>query len=137
MTKSLQAATYSVMLSPIAAATTARTAALDTKGADYATILVNVGIELNTNSTNVVLGISEGDDTNTFVTFNSDFNSITVDNTAGLVAVRHIDLKGRKRYLKVTVTPDTTTNGPVITSANGILDTERRLSTVATNVIVG
>jgi len=24
-----------------------------------------------------------------------------------------VDLEGRKRYLKVTVTPDTTTNGPV------------------------
>lgn len=135
--KHLQSATFSTMLSPIAGATTARTAALDTQGADYATIVVQVGIELNTNSTNVVLSVAEGDDTNTFTTFDSNMNSITVDNTAAAVAVRHVDLKGRKRYLKLTVTPDTTTNGTVLTSATGILDPERKPATAATNVVVG
>ena len=135
--KHLQSATFSTMISPIAAATTARTAALDTQGADYASIVVQVGIELNTNSTNVVLSVAEGDDTNTFTTFDSNMNTITVDNVAATIAVRHIDLKGRKRYLKLTITPDTTTNGPVLTSATGILAPERKPATAATNVVVG
>lgn len=137
MTKVLQAASFSQMLAPSAAATTARTAALDTTGADYATIVVNLGAELNTNSTNVVVTISEGDTTTSFSTFNSEFNSITVDNTAAAIATRHIDLKGRKRYLQLTVTPDTTTNGPVITSATGIMLKDRAPSSAATNSVAG
>ncbi len=137
MAKPLQSATYSSLLAPATAATTARTAALDCQGADYASIVVHIGAELNTNSTNVVLGLAEGDDTNTFTTFDSNFNSITVDNTAAAVAIRHVDLKGRKRYLRLTVTPDTTTNGTVLTSAVGILDPERRPGSAGTNVVVG
>jgi len=137
MTKALQSAEISNLLAPVAAATTARTAALDTTGADYALIVVNVGAELNTNSTNVVVSITEGDTTNSFSTFNSDFNSITVDNTAATVATRAIDLKGRKRYLKISVTPDTTTNGPVIVTANGIMLKDRSSATAATNSVVG
>lgn len=137
MTKVLQAASFSQMLAPSAAATTVRTATLDTTGADYATIVVNFGIELNTNSTNVVVSISEGDTTNSFSTFNSDFNSITVDNVAATIATRHIDLNGRKRYLLLTVTPDSTTNGPVNTSATGIMLKDRSPSSAATNSVTG
>lgn len=137
MTKVLQAATIASVLAPATAATTARTAAIDTTGADYASIIVNIGAEVNTNSTNVVVSISEGNDTNTFTTFDTNMSTITVDNASAAVAVRHIDLKGRKRYLKLTVTPDTTTNGAVITSANSLLLKDRAPSTEATNVVVG
>lgn len=108
----------SVLLSPVTAATTARTANLDCQGANYATIRVQVGVEANTNSTNVSLSILESDDTNAtnFATFDSSFTA-TIDNTAGTMATRHVDLQGRKRYLRVSITPDTTTNGAVITSA--------------------
>jgi hypothetical protein len=125
--KHLQAKTYDVMLDPGAAATAVRTANLDTLGADYATIQVVLGAELNTNSTNVAIQISESDDTvaTNFATFNADF-SRTVDNTAAVVAVNHIDLVGRKRYLRLTVTPDNTTNGVVLTSAVAALDKEVR-----------
>lgn len=110
--------TKSVLLGGIAAATTERTANLDTAGASYATIDVCVGVELNTNSTNVPVALLESDDTtaSNFATFNSSYQR-TVDNTAATVATFHVDLEGRKRYLRVKVTPDTTTNGPVITSA--------------------
>lgn len=113
-----QLCTDSVLLAPIAAATTARTANLDCQGAHYATIRVVLGAEANTNSTNVAIQLSEADDTEatSFATFDADFNR-TVDNTAGVVATNHVELEGRKRYLKVTVTPDTTTNGAVISSA--------------------
>lgn len=137
MTKFMQALDYSVMLAPVTAATTARTAALDTTGADYATIVVTLGAEANTNSTNVVVSLSEGNDTNTFTTFDTSFNSITVDNTAGTIAPWCVDLKGRKRYLKIAITPDATTNGAVITSAVGILAKDRKLATVDTNQVVG
>lgn len=108
----------SVLLAPITAATTARTANLDIADANFATIRVLLGAELNTNSTNVAIQLSESDDTvvTNFATFDASYNR-TVDNTAGRVAVSHIDCEGRKRYIRLTVTPDTTTNGTVITSA--------------------
>jgi hypothetical protein len=120
--KVAQLGTDSVLLAGITAATTARTANLDTAGATYATIRVNVGAEANTNSTNVAIQLSESDDTvvTNFATFNATFNR-TVDNTAGAIATNHVDLDGRKRYLRLTITPDTTTNGAVITAASATL----------------
>lgn len=120
--KVAQLGTDSVLLAPVTAATTARTANLDCAGANYATIRLNIGAEANTNSTNVVIQLSESDDTvvTNFATFNAVFNR-TVDNTAAIVATNHVDLDGRKRYLRLTVTPDTTTNGAVISSASATL----------------
>ena len=114
--KIAQLGTDSVLLTPIAAATTARTASLDCAGANYVSIRVPIGVEANTNSTNVSITLAEGDDTNTYTTFNAAANR-TVDNTAATVATTHIDMEGRKRYLKLTLTPDTTTNGAVTSSA--------------------
>jgi len=137
--KDLQSAVYSVLLSPIAAATTERTANLDCQGADYATIVCQIGVEVNTNSTNVAVALLESDDTtaSNFATFNSATQQ-TIDNTAATNYVMHVDLKGRKRYLRVKVTPDTTTNGAVLTSVTGILDKENKLanSANANNVAV-
>jgi len=134
----LQSKTYSVLLDPGAAATAVRTANLDTAGADAATILVPLGAELNTNSTNVAIQFSESDTTvaTTFATFNADFNR-TIDNTAAVVSVNHIDLRGRKRYIRLTVTPDTTTNGVVLSSAVAILDKEVRDTVKGSNAVVG
>lgn len=115
--KMLQSAKRASVLAPITAATTARTASIDTQGADYATIVFHIGIEANTNSTNVSLNLKESDTdaATAYVTFNSSF-AVTADNASATVQVFNVDLKGRKRYLQVTVTPDTTTNGAVITS---------------------
>jgi len=138
--RDLQSKTYDVLLDPAAAATTARTANLDCSGAHNATILVSLGAEANTNSTNVAIQISESDDTTAtnFATFDASFNR-TVDNTGAVVAVNHLDLTGRKRYLRLTVTPDTTTNGAVLTSAYAILDKEVRASVADSgdDVVVG
>lgn len=138
--KPLQSVVRASVLAPIAAATTARTAAIDTQGADYATIVVHVGAELNTNSTNVALNLRESD-TNAataFVTFNSAY-SVTADNTAATVSVFNVDLKGRRRFLQIVVTPDTTTNGPVITSVVSELvrETSGANSANANQVVVG
>lgn len=131
----------SVMLSGATAATTARTANLDCADANYATIRVQISAETSTTSTNVALALSEADDTNatSFVTFNSSFNR-TVDNTAAVVATNHIDLDGRKRYLRLTITPDTTTGGAVITSAVATLRKTVRSGTASdygNDVVVG
>jgi len=110
------------LLGGITAATTARTANLDTAGALFATIRIHCGVELNTNSTNVAIQLSESDDTvvTNFATFNSSFNR-TVDNTATRIATNHVNLRGRKRYLRIAITPDTTTNGPIISTAGATL----------------
>lgn len=119
--KIAQLGTDSLLFTPTAAATTVRTATLDCAGANYATIRVMLGAELNTNSTNVAIALSEADSTNdSFATFNADANR-TVDNTAATVATTHVDLEGRKRYLKITVTPDATTNGPVTIAMDATL----------------
>lgn len=118
--KVAQLTTDSVLLAPSAsAATTARTANLDCQGANYATIRLTLGAELNTNSTNVAVQLLESDDTTAtnFATFNASYNR-TVDNTTATVATFHVDLEGRKRYLRLVVTPDTTTNGVVVSSAS-------------------
>lgn len=137
--KDLQSKSYSQLLAPATAATTARTANLDTQGAHNATILVTLGAEANTNSTNVAIQLSESNDTvaTNFATFDATFNR-TVDNTAAVVAVNHLSLGGRKRYIRLTVTPDTTTNGAVISSAVGVLDKGSRdtLSASGTSVVV-
>lgn len=122
--KASQAMDYNVLLGPIAAATTVRSAAFDVRGADYATLLINLGVEKNTNSTNVTLELAEGDTaTGTWSTFNSNFNRV-IDNTAAVFAAYHVDLKGRKSHLRITITPDSTTNGDVISCVNGCLDLE-------------
>ena len=123
--KAAQALDYSILLAPTAAATAVRSAAFDVRGADYATILVALGAEANTNAAGVAIQLAEGDTaTGAWTTFNSSFNR-TVDNTAAVVAPSHIDLKGRKGFLQLQLTPSThTTNGLVITSAIGALDLE-------------
>lgn len=138
--KQSQFAVRSVLLAPLAAATAARSANLDTQGAKYATIEVVLGAQLNTNAVAPLIQISESDTTvaTTFATFNSSFVTSQA-NAAATVGVYHIDLKGRKRYLRLTLTPDTTTNGAVISSAVGILDKELRQanSNNADTVVVG
>lgn len=139
MAKSSQSMDYSILLAPVTAATTARTAALDCRGADYATILVTLGAEANTNSTNVTLQLAEGDTTNSFATFNADFNRV-IDNTAAVVAAYHVDLKGRKRHLRLSISPDSSTNGAVISSAVAALDLEYKNVANSSNadvVVVG
>ena len=115
-----QALTYTAMLTGTTAATTASTANLDCQGADYATIVVLVSAEANTDSTNVVASLLESDDTvaTNFATFDSAHER-TIDNTAAAIGTFHVDRRGRKRYLRLSLTPDTTTNGAVIVAASG------------------
>ncbi len=132
--KRQQAGVYSLMLAPITAATTARTANLDCAGADYATIQIHLGAEANTNSTNVVVALLESDDTtaSNFATYNATYNQ-TIDNASATMAVYHINLNGRKRYQRISLTPDTTTNGAVLSCVSAILDKEIKSGSNADN----
>ena len=142
MTKALQAIDFSTLLAPsTSAATTQRTANIDVTGAHYATIIFQVSAELNTNSTNVPVRLLESDTTvaTTFATFNSSFNR-TLDNTGALTIPYHIDLKGRKKFLRLELTPDTTTNGAITSSAVVGLDLGFKNSSNSSNgdvVVVG
>lgn len=139
--KSAQLHTRTLLLAPTTAATSARSAYFDTRGGKYASIEIVLGAKANTNSTNLTLELSEGDTTSSFVTFNSAYNVTQDATTNGAVGIYHCDLKARKRYLKIAVTPDThTTNGVIITSAVGILDPEFRNTANSSNasfVVVG
>jgi hypothetical protein len=117
MTNVLAAARRLSVLIPAAAATTARTASIDTTGANVAVINVHLGAELNANSTNVRVTLEEGDSTASYSTFAANYTSAIVDNTAAVVGSFRVPLIGRKRFLKLSVVPDTTTNGPVLTAA--------------------
>lgn len=137
--KLLQSAARTLVLAPITAATTARTASLDTQGAEYVSIVVTIGAQANTNATPVALNLKENDDNSTtWSTFSSSF-STTVTNTTAKVAVLNVDMKGRKRYLQLSITPDTTTNGAVLSTAVASLDKSYRgaSSGTADVVVVG
>lgn len=127
--KYLQSTVRSLLLAPVTAATTARTANLDTSGADYASIVIALGQEANTNSTGTAIQLSESDDTvaTNFATFNADYN-FTQESTSAIDVTLNVDLKARKRYLRLTLTPDTTTNGAVLSCAVAELDKEIRNS---------
>lgn len=116
-----QTGTPKTLLDPGAAATAARTNLVDTQGGQAAEIVVVFGAAANTDNTGCAISISECDTSDgTFATFDSDLNT-TINNDSAIVAVRHIPLIGRKRYLKLTLTPDTTANGATETAACAIV----------------
>ena len=130
-----------VLIASTTAATTVRTANLDISDANYVCIRLAVSAELNTNSTNVGVRLLESDDTtaSNFATFNATYN-FTLDNTAAAVAPLYVDTEGRKKYLRLEVTPDTTTNGTVIVTALSSKQATVLSSTVTdqgTNIKVG
>lgn len=96
-----------------------RTANLDTAGAGYAELVLNFASEINTNAVGPTLSLLESDDTNAsnFATFSSDFERSAEDLTAAKVLQFGVDLKGRKRYLRLSVTTATTTNDNVTMGA--------------------
>ena len=112
----------SVVIAPQAMTNSATvTANLDTLGASYATIRVALASEINTNAAGPTLSLLESDDT--VVT---NFATITANRTAeditDAASVSYgVDLRGRKRYLRLSVTTATTTNDNVTLSAVGTL----------------
>lgn len=115
------------VLIPAAAATTARTATIDCQGAHNAVFCVHLGAEANTNSTNVRVTLAEADTTSgPFVTWDTALSSVLLDNTAAVVGSYNVPLQGRRRILQLTMMPDTTTNGAVVSAATVEFDDQVR-----------
>ena len=96
------------------------TAHLDTNGADYATIIVNISSEANTNAVGPTISLLQSDDTVV-----SNFATVTADITGDAVAAKPIvygvDLRGKKRYLRISVSSAIATNDNFTASAEAIL----------------
>lgn len=120
----VQAASERLLLAPASQTNSqTRTANIDCAGATYATIRMNFASELNTNAVGPVIQLLQSDDTvvTNFATFNADFNSAELDLTAAKSLTYHLDLRGRKRYLRLSVTTPTATNDNVTMGAGATL----------------
>lgn len=109
------------------------TAEFDTLGFSFAKLIV-LGGGTGTVSSGTNNKVEEGDTTSSYATFagyvqGTDWNgSATTNSTALAKAIYAVDLRGRKRYLKVTATYNTGSIGAVIMAelsnpADGISDT--------------
>lgn len=107
----------SLLIAPKAQTNSATTTAnLDTQGAGYATIRVAFASELNTNAVGPTLVLSHSDDTvvTNFATLDTQTG---VDLTAAREMHYGVDLRGKKRYLRLAVTTATATNDNITFSA--------------------
>lgn len=95
------------------------TANLDMKGADYATIIINLGTEETTDATTAVISVLSSDDTvvSNFATIVANRSEATVDPHQ---VVYNIDTKTAKRYLRLSFTAGTGTGSNQLISANAI-----------------
>lgn len=112
--------TDSLLVAPQAMTNSATvTANLDTAGAAYATIRIALASEINTNAVGPTISLLESDDTvvTNFATFDSDFERSAEDLTAAKEITYGVDMRGRKRYLRLSVTTATATNDNVTFSA--------------------
>jgi hypothetical protein len=93
------------------------TANLDTLGASYATIRIALASEINTNAEGPTLSLLESDDTvaTNFATVVADRSD--EDMTTAASVSYGVDLRGRKRYLRLSVTTAGDTNDDVTVSA--------------------
>lgn len=109
--------TDSLLIAPKAQTSSATTTAnLDTKGAGYATIRVALASAINTNAVGPTLVLSESDDT--VVTNFSAISTRTAESITAAKTIHYgIDLRGRKRHLRLAVTTATATNDNITFSA--------------------
>ena len=105
------------------ATATANLDRMDSSGrmADYATITIGLASEINTNAVGPLLSVLDSDTTDS-----TNFATITADRTAEAIVTAkiveyHIDCRARKRYLRLSVSTDTTTNDNVTVCAVGKL----------------
>jgi hypothetical protein len=106
---------------PRAAATAVASATFDVAGADYADIVITLSSELNTNAVGPVIALAEADTSNATNFATVVANSAAQTLTAAKGYRQLIDLKGRKRYLRLTITPGTATNDSISYSAVALL----------------
>lgn len=119
-----QAVSEHLLLAPASQTNSAtRTANLDCRGATYATIRMNLASAINTNAVGPTIQLSESDDTTVtnFATFNADFNRSAESIVTARQLVYRLDLRARKRYLRLSVTTATATNDNVTMGAAAVL----------------
>jgi len=112
----------SIVIAPQAMTNSATvTANFDTLGASYATVRVALASEINTNAIGPTISLLESDDTvvTNFATVTADRADEDITDAASIDY--GVDLRGRKRYLRLSVTTETTTNDNVTVSAIGTL----------------
>jgi len=108
----------SVLIAPQAMTNSATvTANLDTDRGSYAVIRIALASEVNTNAIGPTLSLLHSDDTvvTNFATVVADVTA--KDITSAAAHVYAVDLRGKKRYLRLSVTTETTTNDNVTVSA--------------------
>lgn len=114
-----------VLLAPasISAAGTA-SATADVRGADWATIRINFAARVNTSAVAPTVSILSSD-----TTAATDFATITADRSESLANAHElryeVDLKSKKRYLKLSVTAATHTTNDLVTHGGIILSLTR------------
>jgi hypothetical protein len=101
-----------LLISPVSA-TNGETASgsIDTKGFDFAVIDVVASASNNTTNNFSVLTLSEGDTTSAYTAFSTgdtDFTIAAAETAGHVVAQFRVDLRARKRYLKLAASPVTT-----------------------------
>ena len=120
--------TDSLLIAPQAMTNSATvTANIDTLGSSYATIRVALASEINTNAVGPTLSLLQSDDTvaSNFATVVA--NRTAEDITAAKEVTYGIDLRGKKRYLRLSVTTATTTNDNVtLASITTLSELEQR-----------
>lgn len=112
---------HAILIAPVSGSA-ASTARLDTNGADYATIDVALSAEITTDAEVPVISLLSSDDTvvTNFATMVADVTGDDV--TAARLHTYHIDLRGQKRYIRLTITPGTVvTDDAFVVSANSSL----------------
>jgi hypothetical protein len=101
------------------------TGTVDTAGAKWATILINFSVIGSTaNGTGPLIEVEEADADSATNYGTVIANRTTEDITSAKTVAYEIDLRGRKRFLQLSVTAQTTnnTNGDFVMSSNIILD---------------
>ena len=131
----------SVLIAPQAMTNSATvTANLDCDRGSYATIEVALASEINTNAIGPTLSLLHSDDTvvTNFATVVADVTA--KDITAAAVHTYGVDLRGLKRYLRLSVTTETTTNDDVTLAAVATVSRQATgplPSTSATTIVTG
>jgi hypothetical protein len=129
-----QRMTRAILVAPKSCASnTTTTANLDCQGSDYATIEIALAAELNTNATGPTISLLEADDTNatSFATFSASFERTAEDCTATKVVVYHVNLKPRKRYLRLSFTTPNSSNDVILMGA--VSNLEKQIAPISTS----
>lgn len=119
-------ATDTLLFSAVVTNNATQTANLDTRGADWATIRIAFKAEVNTNAVGPTISLLESNDTvvTNFATIVADRTN--EDCTAARNVRYDVDLRGRKRYLRLAVTAPTATNDHTVVSAIATLSRKEK-----------